>query len=222
MKNTILFIIFGICVFLFTVIDPNIDIPLEELVKSIPAFVLAIFIFTETKGSSAVVLGISFILCGIADYIIHTEYSWSRITGILIFLAAHLLLAVSFFMQVKSVKGKIPHIIFFSILPIIIFAIFNSYYGDMMIPVAFYLLCITAMIISAFLRERHAEKPILILGAITFYISDFILSIHYFVSPIPNPYDRYVILGTYFTAILLIALGYVDDYRSRQRVQPKT
>ncbi len=79
--------------------------------------------------------------------------------------------------------------------------------GDLSVPVVFYICALTAMVVSALLaRFRWAWVAA---GAILFMVSDSILAINRFKTPVPG--HEYLIWSTYYLGQCAIALGYLES-----------
>ena len=74
--------------------------------------------------------------------------------------------------------------------------------ADMAVPVALYSVAITAMVTGA----AMADRPLLLLaGALSFALSDAILAIDHFISPVPGA--GVLIMGSYYLAQGLLCAG---------------
>ena len=84
--------------------------------------------------------------------------------------------------------------------------------GDMKLPVAAYLCAITGMGVAATLAGFRA--PWVIIGAMLFIVSDSMIAVGKFKSPIE--YGNYLIWATYYVGQLFIALGFIREKHRSQ------
>ena len=79
--------------------------------------------------------------------------------------------------------------------------------GDMLIPVAAYLFIILAMGISAALGT--ANRTLVIVGALLFILSDSLIAINRFLTPVPLA--GFLIMITYYLAQFFITFGSAEN-----------
>jgi uncharacterized membrane protein YhhN len=79
--------------------------------------------------------------------------------------------------------------------------------GDLAVPVVFYICAITAMVCAAILGRF--KRPWVAVGAILFLISDSLLAIDKFKTPVPL--RDYLVWTTYYLGQCGIALGYLES-----------
>lgn len=134
--------------------------------------------------------------------------------GLLAFLAAHLFYSYSFYKDISrtpitSLIVAKPH---FG-LPFFVFSILYLYMlmpglGNMFLPVIFYTLVITVMVISAVNRWKKVSAYsfwLVFLGALLFYSSDAMIAYNKFHKPIPH--ERIAIMSTYILGQWFIVEG---------------
>jgi uncharacterized membrane protein YhhN len=83
--------------------------------------------------------------------------------------------------------------------------------GALIVPVAIYMCAITAMVISSILARFR--KPWVVVGAILFLISDSLLAVNKFKSPLP--YRNLLVWSTYYLGQFGIALGVLKSNSTR-------
>jgi len=80
-------------------------------------------------------------------------------------------------------------------------------FGSLTIPVAIYMCAITAMVVTAILARF--SNPWVACGAILFLISDSLLAINKFKTPVP--YRDYLVWSTYYAGQYAIATGFLME-----------
>lgn len=128
--------------------------------------------------------------------------------GLVAFLIAHLLYII-IFLKTRH-QSKKPWL-FSGILVIYgssLFYLLKDHLGMMLLPVFFYMLVILTMATSAFLRKGSVKEwsyNFVLLGAILFLISDSLLAVNKFYTPLA--YSNISIMFTYAFAQLFIVFG---------------
>jgi len=79
--------------------------------------------------------------------------------------------------------------------------------GDLAVPVVVYICALTTMVCSAILARFR--QPWVAVGAVLFLISDSLLAIHKFKTPVPL--REYLVWSTYYLGQCGIALGYLTS-----------
>jgi uncharacterized membrane protein YhhN len=127
--------------------------------------------------------------------------------GLAAFLLAHVLYTAAF------LRTMSPRVEVMTVLPLLIYALFMMrtlfpHLGGLKAPVTLYILVITVMTglaVQRYINIGGTPAFLACAGAILFVISDTILAINRFAKKIPLA--QFYILGTYFTAQLLLALS---------------
>jgi uncharacterized membrane protein YhhN len=125
--------------------------------------------------------------------------------GLGFFLVAQVLLVVTFTRDFKIQKPRIPGAVFLVAYAVLMACILTPSLEDMALPVYVYLTAITVMGISA--AMRYPTSNLVVYGALFFIASDSMLAIGEFRDPFPA--SDYLVMGTYYLAIFLIAYGMV-------------
>src|SRR5258708_31645669 len=86
--------------------------------------------------------------------------------------------------------------------------------GDLIVPVAIYMCAITAMVLSAILARF--PNPWIAAGALLFLVSDSVLAVNKFKTPIP--YRDLLVWSTYYLGQYSIAAGFL--MASSARLEP--
>jgi uncharacterized membrane protein YhhN len=129
------------------------------------------------------------------------------ITGLVSFLIAHLVYIFLFDKQIKINKSK-TYLRFMPIVLIYLFGILSvlwSSLNEMKIPVSFYAFVISTMLLISIKAYFEWKKPVnllVLIGAVLFVVSDSILAINKFYTPIPM--SSFLIMSTYLGAQFFI------------------
>lgn len=134
------------------------------------------------------------------------------LAGLIAFLLAHLLY-ISTFLKRRNPHKK-PYLLYalLASYAILIFLLLKNHLGDFMVPVAIYMGVILIMAVTSFLRIKQVSASsflLVFLGAIFFLISDSILAINKFYTPLAM--SHLSIMFTYATAQLFIVLGLIKQ-----------
>ena len=128
--------------------------------------------------------------------------------GLVSFLIAHVFYIIAFTQKLNKPR-LISGLPFFAY-GATIFIFLKPSLGDMMIPVAFYILIITVMLWRSFVqRNSGSVAKWAFIGALVFTVSDSIIAIYRFYEPFFL--DRFFTITTYWTAQFLIYLSTLDN-----------
>ncbi|MCH2057091.1 MAG: lysoplasmalogenase [Thalassotalea sp.] len=189
----------------------------QHLLKVMPIIVLLIIAVRHLAPQKRLFVSLAIIASGIGDVLLVFEFESAFMIGLFSFLVAHLIYGVVFYrfanIQVEddSFNGVLPdgqgrrRIAF----GIALFAAAMGYHilpstGDLFLPVAFYLIVITGMAISALIFNMN---KLTVIGALSFVLSDSILAQSLFKTPLLA--STYLVMVTYYFAQLMILLGLV-------------
>lgn len=128
--------------------------------------------------------------------------------GLVAFLIAHIMYVLLFLKHRNKTKSPFGFVALLLIYAASLFNFLKDGLGDMLIPVALYILVILAMATSAYLRKNKVNilsYGLVFLGALCFMVSDSILALNKFYEPIP--WSNISIMTTYALAQYLIVLG---------------
>ena len=128
--------------------------------------------------------------------------------GLVAFLVAHVMYILVFLKKRKDNTPSIPFLLLLIVYALGIFYVLMDGLGDMIIPVVIYMLVILTMALSASIRKNNVSSisyQLVFWGAIFFMISDSILAINKFSSPLPI--SGILIMSTYALAQYLIVMG---------------
>lgn len=166
----------------------------------------------RTKERTLLVFALFFSFCG--DVFLMYPGELFFMLGLGSFLIAHVLYIRLF--SFESTKNWIYRAIF--IIPVFAFVyhfILPSVPENLKLPVGFYVLVITTMGIKASERTQVSSRSywLVLLGAISFLISDSVLAFNKFTHPIN--YQAFWVMSTYCLAQFLIAEGYIVELQKK-------
>jgi len=186
----------------------------SAITKIIPILVAAIFVFSfNSKSNVNRYIAIGLIFSSFGDIFLEIENSEIDlfIPGLLSFLCAHILYICSFRIIPFNYKSYIPIVLIVAVYFIVLMYILLPHIEPALkVPVIIYGLVISCMVYSAITRSisdtqgRYLKsKTLVILGSISFAISDSILAIDKFRSPISNA--KILVMITYYIGQVFIA-----------------
>lgn len=181
-------------------------------VKVIPILLLLAMVITSLSGRLKWLVSGAVIASGCGDVLLALPLENGFIYGLGAFLVAQLIYAITYCQHFQR-ENKKPAVIFLSIL-IAAFAIAMANYilpatGDLVIPVSCYLTVISLMAISAWLSNFSYVVGI---GAVSFLISDTILALSIFKTPLPL--SSFWVMSTYYLAQYLMVVGIIKTSQS--------
>ncbi|XP_035674898.1 lysoplasmalogenase-like protein TMEM86A [Branchiostoma floridae] len=212
MKTLLLFVAALVVYLLFGVPELPLD-SVKGFVKCLPVAALGVFVQVEQKCGStyARLLAVGLFTSALGDYCMYWHHSpeWF-LYGVIVFSVTHLLYSFSFGLRHLTIDPL-------AYVTMVIACVSYGYLlpglkGVQTTVVAIYVVLISSMTLSAAARLRQAATlPRLsaCAGAVLFAISDFILAVDKFRTPLPYP--RVSNMATYFTAQLLIALSVMEN-----------
>ena len=192
---------------LFIALLPLQPYPGNFTIKAIPAISLALLSLLAISGPRGKLLFVSLLFCAAADIALELPIEMSFILGLGLFLIAHILLIVTFSRDFKMQRSRIPAIVLIAIYAVVMSIVLIPWLKEMAIPVYVYVTAITLMGIFASLRA--AKNKFTLYGAISFIVSDSIIAINKFMMPVIAA--DYIIMVTYYLALLLIVYGFLKE-----------
>lgn len=174
------------------------------ILKALTTFLCVLIALMNSSGIEfLIVSGLFFGMLG--D--IFLEFKDKFLFGMISFLIGHIFYSIGF-----ALKFGIPSLLVFfavySFLIILYFGILFKNTGNLKIPILIYVLAIGTMFSFSFspvFKEVYYLRFLLPLAGGLFVISDFLIAIRMFVKDFK--YSEIIILGTYFTSQLIIALS---------------
>ena len=159
-------------------------LPTVQLItKGIPVLCLIVWLVTlpRDRFANLIIAGLAVSL--VADLVMQWDKSLF-LPGLLIFLVAQIIYIVAFFGVTK--RGSWVRLLPFAVWGILAFLILNPYLGDLLLPVAAYIVAIVVMmwraaaLVGAQGKSRDFELAAM-LGAIAFGLSDTLLAFNRFI-----------------------------------------
>ena len=177
--------------------------PLIFIVKSIPIFCLAAFVFLNIEGKAGKLVFIALIFSAIGDISLAIEHPVAGITGILAFMVAHIFYISVFIKEREYTRLRILAVAIVTILTVAYGGFLVASAGWKMLLAMIYLVIIVTMAVSAGLgRLNH---PSIFAGAVLFIISDSIIGYNMAIER--HPHSSYWIMVTYYSAQAIIVYG---------------
>lgn len=130
------------------------------------------------------------------------------LTGLIAFLIAHIMYVIAFLKHRNKALKPIGFVLILLAYGLGLIYVLKDGLNDMLVPVIIYMIVILSMASTAFLRQGKVSKPSFILvfvGALLFMISDSILALNKFYSPLA--YANIGIMLTYALAQFSIVFG---------------
>lgn len=177
--------------------------PFDYIIKTIPVLSLALLAFTNISGTKGKLIGAGLLFSGSGDIILQLDGAGYFVYGLGAFLIAHLFYIAAFIRQPEISRSRLPVPLVICVYGIIMGVVLFPHLGDMLIPVAVYLLIILSMGISAALGTTN--HPLVVAGALLFIISDSLIATNRFLVPVPL--SGLLIMTTYYMAQFLITVG---------------
>ncbi|MHA2225377.1 MAG: lysoplasmalogenase family protein [Candidatus Hodarchaeales archaeon] len=184
--------------------------------KGIPTAIGVFFVFLTRPNDSLfylILIG-ALAFCLFGDYVIDKGF----LPGLVLFLFAQILFSLAFITQALTLGISLETAFLVVIISIIIFSyviLFFRYLdsseeglGKFKIPVILYCVVISLMLLSSFLlwiASGRIELIVVVLGAISFVISDSFIGIREFHHPIKKNVIK--IMSTYYLAIFLFSVS---------------
>ena len=184
--------------------------------KGIPTAIGAFFVFLMRPGISLFYLSVTgaLLFCLLADYVIDKGF----FPGLVLFLFAHVLFSLAFITQALTLGISLENAFLTVVISIVIIGYIILFFrfldsseeglGKLKIPVIVYCVVISLMLLSSFLLWITAgiiELIVVVLGAISFVISDSFIGIREFHHPIKKSVIK--VMSTYYLAIFLFSIS---------------
>ena len=206
-----------IAVFVFVLVFSHLKENMKGVYISKPIATLLVIItallsltIPETTSKYTILIVVGLIFCYGGDIaLMFMESKKAFLIGLVLFLLGHVVYAITFLMY----GGMSGEIIWISLILLILTVLFYMYLypglGKMKVPVAFYVLIISAMVTFAVATLFSGTVPkttawLITLGSISFFLSDVVVAINRF--RIPLKYDRLSLIA-YYLGQLLIAIS---------------
>lgn len=184
----------------------------DFVIKAIPALTLAYMAFSMIPGTTGKVLGAGFVLSAGGDIALSFPGDNQFMMGLGLFLLAHVTYIVAFLLKRRSNFGtRIPLMAAILLFAGTMAVVLAPNLGPLQIPVFVYISVIAIMGITAAMRE--GVSPILMLGAMTFMLSDSMIAVNKFLIEVPGA--KYWIMITYYLGQYLICRAFLIPQQKR-------
>ena len=177
-------LVVGLIAAIVFIVSLWINLPAVELItKGIPVLCLIVWVFGLPRDRYANLIMIGLILSLAGDLLLQVSQDLFVI-GLLFFLVAHLFYIAAFLGVTR--KGSWVRLLPFAAWGVVAFLILNPYLGDMLLPVAVYVIVIEVMIWrAAAMVGSHGPSQTFelaaLLGALSFGLSDTLLAFNRFI-----------------------------------------
>jgi uncharacterized membrane protein YhhN len=201
-----------VCGFLYLVTQPWQPYTGSVIVKGLSVGPLALLAFL----AGSPMLGAALALSTLGDVLLDLDPVGLFVFGLGSFLVAHLVyISVFIRNRRRTVPLGVPRVLL--AVGVLLYSVAVSGWllpslGNLIVPVAIYMCAITAMVISAILGRF--ENPWVAVGAILFLISDSLLAVNKFKTPVP--YRDFLVWSTYYTGQYGIAIGFLTALSPRR------
>jgi uncharacterized membrane protein YhhN len=211
MKKLIIALYIGVSL-LFLITLGFTPYPGSYVVKAIPAILLAIACQKNNEIPKVQFLKFGFLFSAIGDVFLELDRTNFFVHGLGSFLVAHIFYSISLFTKKSSIKENkliASTMVLFTLMMVFIL---SPKLGNLLIPVSLYITVISIMgvLSCGFIKD----SPLVTLGASLFIISDSLIAIDKFLTPIPMA--GIFIMVTYYAANFLIGYGYLAQNRLGQ------
>ncbi len=193
------------------------DFTLHLFFKPLIVISLLVYFFIKNgqkeSATNYLICGLLFSLIGDVLLIFEQQNAWFFIGGLITFLTAHLFYIIYYLRSAKSVsiiklKNKSIFTLLLLVYGIIFYFLLYNNLGELRVPVFIYTAVLIAMNIFAlnrFGKVNNKSFNFIMVGALFFALSDSLLAVNKFLSPIPLA--KICILGSYAAAQYFITIG---------------
>lgn len=200
-------ILFAILASAFTLSTLFTPYPLSWLLKMLPVLTLLIIVFRSIVNKKDYLLLFALLFSALGDFFLDYNRDGWFIFGLGSFLIAHLFYTTCFWpLQKKHLFWVAAYCMF----GLSMFLLIKGQLGDLMVPVIVYMLVLLAMGVAALTSKRSNNW--LIIGGVSFVISDSLIAIDKFYLSIVVPH--FFIMLTYYFAQYALVKGYLDNQRN--------
>ena len=200
LMNRTTVVAFTVCALAYLLTIPYSPYPGSLLVKALPVLILLAVALVSLRGKARTFMATALLFSAGGDIFLELNMFTP---GLGSFLVAQLCYA--WFYLSQRDQGQLPYGRLALILAIMLSVSIPvvSRAGDIFIPVAVYMSAITLMGLGAALHR--APSSLIFIGALLFVLSDSMIGINRFVTPLPG--SRYAIMLTYYGSQILMLWG---------------
>jgi uncharacterized membrane protein YhhN len=198
-----------VCGVVYLLTQPWQPYPGSVVVKGLSVGPLAVLAFL----AGSPMLGVALTLSTVGDVLLDLDPVRLFVFGLGSFLVAHLVY-ISVFVRNRNRTIAFGAARLLAAALVLLYSIAVSSWlvpalGNLIVPVAIYMCAITAMVLSAILARF--PNPWVAVGAILFLVSDSLLAVNKFKTPIP--YRDILVWSTYYAGQYGIAIGFFGTKR---------
>jgi uncharacterized membrane protein YhhN len=222
-RNTIVLAAIAFSILFIVLITLAVEFPGRWAVKALPIWLLAYECLRSAQTRLGKTVGVGLLLGSVGDVLLDIDPAELFVFGLGAFLLSHLAYIIAMLYRIK--KPSLTHIGAIVLLCIIAGEILWHLYpklGELLIPVAVYVLVIATMASVAMVRYRNGNA-LLLLGALVFMASDTLIAINKFDFNGQLEWAGRFIMATYYLAQFLICFGALETERQwREEVASST
>jgi uncharacterized membrane protein YhhN len=214
-KRSPLFCVSVACAVVYLATTPLRPYPGSAAVKGGAAGALALLAFLSRRqkpDAALLALGLAFSTAG--DILLDLNAQWFTF-GLVAFLLTHATYIALYTRNTARPLVVSPSLMVASVAVVAYSAALSVWIvpsvGKLAVPVVLYICALTAMVVTAILARF--ERPWVVVGAVLFMISDSLLAVDRFKTPVPL--RDYLVNGTYYLGQYGIALGFLSSSRVR-------
>ncbi len=198
-QQSLLFLILAAVFTLTRFIDPY---PLSWLVKILPLLLLMGVTVKLAKNKHEKLFLMGLVFSALGDFFLdYDRLNWF-ILGLGAFLFAHIFYLLSFRpIYYNQLKHRLLYLVSYCVYGIAMFTIISTSLGELFIPVLIYMTILLLMALTTLVSEK--SNPWLIVGGLSFVISDSILGVDKFYYQIENAHF-YIMISYYFAQYALV------------------
>ncbi len=184
--NLKLFKVYWLLAAAFILLLPFKPYPLSYVLKAAPIWLCAFAALEHIRGTRGIRLALGMVFCSAGDVFLDLDREKFFVFGLASFLVGHLFFIDSFARRMKLNQNALFPVAFYLLFSIAMgFLLFNKIEDkNMIIPVFLYLGVIFMMATVATLRTWRTNR--VVLGAVTFMLSDTLIALDKFVYPFPD------------------------------------
>jgi len=177
------------------------------MIKAIPILTLATMVLILMPGQRSKLLFVALLFSAAGDITLSLGSGEFFVFGLGFFLIAHIVYIVTFARDFKVQKSRTPIVVILVIYALAMAIIMMPSLKEMALPVYVYLAVITTM--GIFATFRNSVHKLVLYGAILFIVSDSMIAINKFLTPVPA--SDYFVMTTYYLAQFLIVVGFLQE-----------